>query len=148
MAFPSYCGALSSCWNASSWRSCADSMNGLPDGPFKMLFANSAPNNLADNRSALSTPDTSSVAKGSRLTTSAQYAFPQSRRLQPWKRALAIWRQLRKLKGSLTRSAFPAPHPGREYKSEIHRRFPYSRPSGSSLSRRGPCAHWAGDSAG
>ena len=31
---PSYCGALSSCWDASSWRSCADSMNGPPDQAF------------------------------------------------------------------------------------------------------------------
>ena len=34
LASPSYCGALSSCWDASSWRSCADSMNGLPDQAF------------------------------------------------------------------------------------------------------------------
>ena len=26
--------ALSSCWDASSWRSCADSMNGPPDRAF------------------------------------------------------------------------------------------------------------------
>ena len=32
MASPSYRGALSSCWDAGSWRSCADSMNGLPNG--------------------------------------------------------------------------------------------------------------------
>ena len=24
-----------SCWDASSWRSCADSMNGRPDGPLR-----------------------------------------------------------------------------------------------------------------
>jgi hypothetical protein len=34
MAFPSCCGALSSYWDASSWRSCVDSMNGLPDQAF------------------------------------------------------------------------------------------------------------------
>jgi len=38
MASPSYCGALSSCWDASSWRSCADSMSGLPDGSGENLF--------------------------------------------------------------------------------------------------------------
>ena len=32
---PLYCGALSSCWGASSWRLCADSMNGRPDGPLR-----------------------------------------------------------------------------------------------------------------
>jgi len=35
-------------------------------------FADKAPNKLAENRSALSAPDTSSVAKCSRLTTSGQ----------------------------------------------------------------------------
>ena len=35
-------------------------------------FADKAPNKLAENRSALSTPNTSSVAKCSRLTTSGQ----------------------------------------------------------------------------
>ena len=34
MASPSYCWVLSSCWDASSWRSCDDSMNGLPDQAF------------------------------------------------------------------------------------------------------------------
>ena len=38
------------------------------------FFADNAPNKLAENRSALSTPDTSSVAKCSRLTTSGQSA--------------------------------------------------------------------------
>ena len=37
-------------------------------------FADKAPNKLAENRSALSTPDTSSVAKCSRLTTSGRVA--------------------------------------------------------------------------
>src|SRR5271163_3479908 len=35
-------------------------------------FSDKAPNKLAENRSALSTPDTSSVAKCSRLTTSGR----------------------------------------------------------------------------
>src|SRR5271169_4817650 len=34
MASPSYCGALLSYWDASSWRSCADLMNGPPDQAF------------------------------------------------------------------------------------------------------------------
>ena len=34
LASPSYCGALSSCWDASSWRSCVDLMNGPPDQAF------------------------------------------------------------------------------------------------------------------
>ena len=50
-------------------------------------FADKAPGKLAENRSALSTPDTSSVAKCSRLTTSGQSTF---RGLQSWKRAFAI----------------------------------------------------------
>ncbi len=41
--------------------------------PIEMTyFADNAPNKLAENRSGLSTPDTSSVAKCSRLTTSGQ----------------------------------------------------------------------------
>ena len=32
---PSYCAALSSCWDVGSWRSCADSMNGPPNGPLR-----------------------------------------------------------------------------------------------------------------
>src|SRR5580704_14518756 len=38
-------------------------------------FADKAPNKLAEDRSALSTPDTSSVAKCSRLTTSGQITY-------------------------------------------------------------------------
>jgi hypothetical protein len=40
-------------------------------------FADKAPNKLAENRSKLSTPDTSSVAKCSRLTTSGLTVNPQ-----------------------------------------------------------------------
>jgi len=42
----------------------------------RTYFADKAPNELAENRSALSTPNTSSVAKCSRLTTSGQSIFP------------------------------------------------------------------------
>jgi hypothetical protein len=38
-------------------------------------FADKAPNKLAENRSALSAPDTSSVAKCSRLTTSPMHSL-------------------------------------------------------------------------
>ena len=41
-------------------------------------FGYKAPNKLAENRSALSTPDTSSVAKCSRLTTSGRGAHRSS----------------------------------------------------------------------
>jgi hypothetical protein len=34
-ASPSHCGALLSCWDVGSWRSCADSMNGPPNGPLR-----------------------------------------------------------------------------------------------------------------
>jgi hypothetical protein len=45
-------------------------------------FADEAPNKLAENRNTLSTPDTSSVAKCSRLMTSGQSTFPELRRLE------------------------------------------------------------------
>ena len=43
-------------------------------------FADKAPNKLAENRSALSTPDTSSVVKCSQLTTSGLSTYRADRR--------------------------------------------------------------------
>src|SRR5579859_388761 len=61
---PSYCGALSSCWDVGSWRSCADSMNGPPNGPLRWLICGQSSER---DRGASSTLDTSSVAKCSRI---------------------------------------------------------------------------------